>query len=84
MRYIALDILDQLENKFYPGQAVNWARNNEANFFVSDALQLNNTDGVICANGDILHCLYLAPGGQIMGFMSDAEDLDDTYEVLIS
>lgn len=84
LRYIALDILDQLEKIFYPGEFVDWAKNNKANFFASDALYLNNTDGVICANGDILHCLYLAPGGQIMGYMSDVENLDETYDVLIS
>lgn len=84
LRYVAMNVVSQIDAEFDACLVSHWEEIDTANFFSGDALNLNNGEGMLCANGDILHCLYLAPGGQIMGFMSADGDLNDTYNILIS
>ena len=83
LRYVAMNIIDQLQTANDPDVQIDWKEINDNNFLVIDTLALNNGYGYICANGHIIDHLYLAPGGQIMAMISD-DEIGISYDVLIN
>ena len=74
LRYIALYIIGRLDI-----QGVGDADN----FICQDALNLNNTYGVPCANGHRITALYMGPYKQVMALV-EAGDGETTYDVFIA
>ena len=84
LRWVAMHIIDQIDKYWNPEINTDWKKVDDSNFVVDNTLCLNNGYGIYLPGGYIMHHLQMAPGGQYTAWITEEENEEKDFTILIS